>query len=945
MWNRIHTPFSLSSLISFLSVIAVISLQSDLFHIGSKGEVPSTTNTITKCVEGSGWKWTYGPEQPEIGADVQRTLSGIGIDSEVRASSYGEEDDCGVFISRSIDFEIRLRNEPHQSRDELESLVISILEEFASPRLGNVKIISPDGNKWTLPGYTPTWGNTGDFEIPQATFNRKVYVIVYNPLLDNGQTLIEYMNWNDPAEITQMTIDFFNSASNGEIVYEVAETTIVNSSWPALIDGFAYTEETYFPVLYGQSPPHEPWYVDYNAIVNSPEFDICGKANNNEIDEVWIYNGPWFGFWESTLVGPEAYWYNSPPVPEPFSCNRLIPIMGPNPERWISEATENFGHRTESTMMHVYGSWQQNRTAHNWERFALVKDLSPDYTYSGCGNIHFPPNGTQDYEYDNPSVVDTNCDDFWNYPNLGDPEDTVIPVTCTAWNCKSIDFFAYWYEHFPVYPGCGPDLVANDWWNYFAIPALANDPISACPSYTVSGTIRTESGDPIPGVLVEALDYPSSGITDDNGIYLLEDLIPGTYTFIPNKADYVFSPESITLDLENDVSGQDFIGYEKLQAFFSANPTFGPVPLEVDFSNDSTGDFTSSLWNFGDGSTSTVKNPTHTYNAPGYYSVSLTVNGPSGEDTKVKDQYIYVIDFDKWYALDSGVDNWLWPIQFISEMRGWAGGEGGIILDTSDGGVTWQMNNIDAGTVNDFHFIDNQYGWAVGWGFVRKTEDGGKTWQEQDYGADHNLLGVYLVDRDRGWLVGGEGGWIYRTLNGGQTWTRVKMPGGWVYLQDIVFIDNNRGWAVGWGGTILHSTDGGVSWQRQDADASGILEGVYFINEQKGWVVGHEGVILHTEDGGENWEVQSNGTDASLMGVGFANEMVGWAVGNQGTILITRDGGQSWSAEESGVETVLQRVRVLDVDHVWAAGEGGVILKRGPLGNKEISLWLSMVTR
>ncbi|MCB0193976.1 MAG: PKD domain-containing protein [Anaerolineae bacterium] len=69
------------------------------------------------------------------------------------------------------------------------------------------------------------------------------------------------------------------------------------------------------------------------------------------------------------------------------------------------------------------------------------------------------------------------------------------------------------------------------------------------------------------------------------------------------------------------------------QARFTANPTSGFAPLTVNFSNTSTGNYTSCRWNFGDGSTAaTCGNPTHTYNNVGTYSVQLTVNGPDGSD-------------------------------------------------------------------------------------------------------------------------------------------------------------------------------------------------------------------------------------------------------------------------------------------------------------------------
>jgi len=79
-----------------------------------------------------------------------------------------------------------------------------------------------------------------------------------------------------------------------------------------------------------------------------------------------------------------------------------------------------------------------------------------------------------------------------------------------------------------------------------------------------------------------------------------------------------------------------------VSADFSATPTSGVFPLNVQFTDNSSGSITSWLWNFGDGQTSTITNPLHTYNTPGFYTVSLTVSGDAGTDTESKSNYISV---------------------------------------------------------------------------------------------------------------------------------------------------------------------------------------------------------------------------------------------------------------------------------------------------------------
>ncbi|MDW5551992.1 PKD domain-containing protein [Methanosarcina sp.] len=76
---------------------------------------------------------------------------------------------------------------------------------------------------------------------------------------------------------------------------------------------------------------------------------------------------------------------------------------------------------------------------------------------------------------------------------------------------------------------------------------------------------------------------------------------------------------------------------------FSASPTSGKSPLTVSFTGQSTGSPASWKWNFGDGSNSTEKNPVHTYNESGLYSVKLTASNSNGSNALTKTGYIAVV--------------------------------------------------------------------------------------------------------------------------------------------------------------------------------------------------------------------------------------------------------------------------------------------------------------
>jgi PKD repeat protein len=84
--------------------------------------------------------------------------------------------------------------------------------------------------------------------------------------------------------------------------------------------------------------------------------------------------------------------------------------------------------------------------------------------------------------------------------------------------------------------------------------------------------------------------------------------------------------------------------YAPVHAGFVASSLSGVAPLTVTFTNTSTGDYATSLWDFGDGITSVLTSPTHTYSLPGVYTVTLTISGPGGTDTLPRTNYITVTE-------------------------------------------------------------------------------------------------------------------------------------------------------------------------------------------------------------------------------------------------------------------------------------------------------------
>jgi photosystem II stability/assembly factor-like uncharacterized protein len=289
---------------------------------------------------------------------------------------------------------------------------------------------------------------------------------------------------------------------------------------------------------------------------------------------------------------------------------------------------------------------------------------------------------------------------------------------------------------------------------------------------------------------------------------------------------------------------------------------------------------------------------------------------------------------NQWQQLNSGTTSYLRDLHFISEDTGWVIGHGGIIIKTTDGGITWIQQN--SGTSSDLYnvsFIDEQKGWVGGLnGILLKTTNGGETWQSGNISVN-NIYGLVFLNENIGCAVTGKlvpyyYSHVYRTTNGGNFWGVYfgpliddayldlfgKSPNVWAvgtgviarstndgqtwysvfsptdqWLYDVFFFDNTTGWAVGGGSdseVILKTANGGVSWQIQrESYQYQRLQGVFFTDLQNGWTVGEWGIILRTTNGGTLWTSYTTPTNSYLREVQFPTQSVGYIVGENGTIL------------------------------------------------------------
>lgn len=160
-------------------------------------------------------------------------------------------------------------------------------------------------------------------------------------------------------------------------------------------------------------------------------------------------------------------------------------------------------------------------------------------------------------------------------------------------------------------------------------------------------------------------------------------------------------------------------------------------------------------------------------------------------------------------------------------------------------------------------------------------------------------------------------------------------------LYSTCFVTQDEGWAVGDLGRIFHTTNGGLSWEIQNAGTKRPFVAITCLDGKRLWAAGQAGQVAATSDGGKTWQMLDSGTDRQLLDIDFGDENVGIAVGDYGRIIRTADGGKTWTTIAVPPDTKLPpdiaevvepgdilfySVHFADPQHVWVVGEFGVIL-------------------
>jgi photosystem II stability/assembly factor-like uncharacterized protein len=257
----------------------------------------------------------------------------------------------------------------------------------------------------------------------------------------------------------------------------------------------------------------------------------------------------------------------------------------------------------------------------------------------------------------------------------------------------------------------------------------------------------------------------------------------------------------------------------------------------------------------------------------------------------------------------------------------------GVLYQTSDGGNSWESNQVPFGGVQLF-FLDSKHGWAMADRGsaagsqavdIYSTNDGGVSWmteyemipgQPETPGKlpySGSKIGFTFRDLSTGWITGTipspNDAWLFISQDGGTTWNKqnlvlpdgyqgstlsIEAPHFFTPLQGLLPV---RLYQVSPAVGIFSTNDGGLSWNSSTpAPINGPLDCISFVSCRI-W----NGITLaFTDNGGQNWSQSRTNLDLtdSLVLIDFTSPGIGYALSipkiNESVLYKTIDGGQTW---------------------------------------------------
>jgi len=259
---------------------------------------------------------------------------------------------------------------------------------------------------------------------------------------------------------------------------------------------------------------------------------------------------------------------------------------------------------------------------------------------------------------------------------------------------------------------------------------------------------------------------------------------------------------------------------------------------------------------------------------------------------------------------------------FLNDKEGYVGNAAGEILFTKDGGHSWEVRLQDNYTkFRSLYFINKDKGFGIiEYGNLVQTLDGGRTWSPQDLSSlGWNTRAVHLsfTSDKKGFLITEYN--LYKTANGGQSWTKIQDLSG-TYSAGMKFFSETVGFLYGSEGVIYKTINGGDTWDAIYATGGRIVgvaqsSGQLFAATRSSYSNYETGrAISVSSDEGATWSNLFNYPGSGISRIQFYSTTEGVILTSDG-LSRTKDNGITWL---QGTTDITDVADILLVDETMA---------------------------
>ncbi|HBB33367.1 MAG TPA: photosystem II assembly protein [Cyanobacteria bacterium UBA8803] len=301
--------------------------------------------------------------------------------------------------------------------------------------------------------------------------------------------------------------------------------------------------------------------------------------------------------------------------------------------------------------------------------------------------------------------------------------------------------------------------------------------------------------------------------------------------------------------------------------------------------------------------------------------------------------YAPSVSYNPWHLVPLPTEATLRDIGFTGDLNhGWAVGSNDTLLETKDGGDTWQQKVLDLGEENNrltsVSFVADE-GWIVGEpSILLHTADGGASWSRIPLsaklpGAPNHILALGPQSAEMSTTVGA----IYQTQDGGKTWKAMVQEAVGV-VRNISRSDDGKYVAVSARGNFYSTWEPNqTAWQQHNRNSSKRLQNMGFSQDGRLWILARGGQLQFssTEDP-ETWEdaiYPEFSTSWGFLDLAYRTPDEIWVSGGSGNLLCSFDGGKTWQKdrEVENVPSNFYKIVFITPEKGFILGQNGILLK------------------